>query len=99
MDSILEYWDDSNVEGLPNPLDSSSYNQALYEVIDEFKAIKGLRLRDFTKTLENMKLSTNSGAPYFTRKRNVAQKVLAESKGLINQRLFSGKDYKAAVIG
>lgn len=99
MESILEYWTDSDMEVDASILRDRDYDKACDAVLEEFSAIRGLRLQRLAKTLAEMKQSTNSGAPYFTRKRNVAQKVLAESNALIGEQLFFGKDYKAAVIG
>lgn len=43
---------------------------------DEFKQIKGLRLRSEEQVVKNMILSTNSGSPFFTKRRLVVDKSL-----------------------
>lgn len=46
-------------------------DRALSAVLAEWRNFRGLRLRDQRRTLEIMKKSTNSGNPYFTKRRNV----------------------------
>nr|QIJ70097.1 RNA-dependent RNA polymerase [Rabbit picobirnavirus 1] len=45
--------------------------EAVDLVCREFAGMRGLRLRSQTKTIDIMKKSTNSGSPFFTRRRNV----------------------------
>lgn len=49
---------------------------ALKALRDEWDPLCGLRLKSQTKTVEDMKLSTNSGSPYFTKRRNVVAKTI-----------------------
>lgn len=50
--------------------------RAIKAVLSEFKPIKGLRIRGQQKTVDKMKKSTNSGSPYFTKRRYVVGKTL-----------------------
>nr|UAW00725.1 MAG: RNA-dependent RNA polymerase [Porcine picobirnavirus] len=50
--------------------------RALKAVVSEFKGLKGLSLRSQYKTLANMKISTNSGSPFFTKRKNVILETL-----------------------
>nr|QXV86689.1 MAG: RNA-dependent RNA-polymerase [Picobirnavirus sp.] len=57
-------------------LDSTAIDErALKAVISEWSPARGLRLRGQKKTIELMKKSTNSGAPFFTKRRNVVDKT------------------------
>lgn len=61
---------DAYYEGIRLP--SVPINQrAIKAVIHEFTQAKGLHPRSTLSTVDHMKLSTNSGSPYFTKKRNV----------------------------
>jgi len=51
-------------------------DSALKAVISEFKGTKGLRVRDQKRTTDLMKKSTNSGSPYFTKRRTVVGKTI-----------------------
>lgn len=50
-------------------------NEAIEATVDFFSKAGGIRLRSKSKVLQNMRLSTNSGSPYFTKRRNVAGRV------------------------
>lgn len=66
---------DSYYDGILLPstdLDTS----ALKAVISEFSKVRGLRLRSQDRTVELMKKSTNSGSPFFTKRRLVLQKTV-----------------------
>jgi hypothetical protein len=65
MDDIRHYYDDILLSS--KPID----NAAVSAVVDEFSKVRGLRVRSVDKTWEKMKKSTSSGAPWFTKKRNV----------------------------
>lgn len=54
------------------PVNSS----AVKAVVSEFSGIRGLKLRAADKTVQRMKLSTNSGSPWFTKRRGVVQDTL-----------------------
>jgi hypothetical protein len=64
---------DSYYDGilLPSTKISPAATQA---VVNEFARLGGLEIRGQKHTLMNMKLSTNSGSPYFTKRRNVIPK-------------------------
>lgn len=49
---------------------------AIDDVVHEWIRLGGLRCRSQTKTVELMKKSTNSGSPYFTKRRNVVDKTI-----------------------
>lgn len=58
-------------------LDSKPISQAAVEACAEwFKPLRGLRLRDQRRTVDVMKKSTNSGSPYFTKRRTVTDKTI-----------------------
>jgi hypothetical protein len=50
--------------------------RAIKAVLSEFKQIKGLQLRSEQRTVDLMKKSTNSGNPFFTKRRNVVKKTV-----------------------
>nr|UDL14589.1 MAG: putative RNA-dependent RNA polymerase [Picobirnavirus sp.] len=64
-DDIDHYYEDILLP--QTPIDESAVNQ----VIREFSKLGSLRLRSQKETVEKMKKSTNSGSPYFTKRRNV----------------------------
>nr|AIY31287.1 putative RNA-dependent RNA polymerase [Dromedary picobirnavirus] len=70
MEDIDHYYDDILLSSTPVS------DKALKAVLAEFKAIKGLRVRGQQRTCDLMKKSTNSGSPYFTKRRNVVKKTL-----------------------
>jgi hypothetical protein len=51
-------------------------DSAVKAVIAEFSRVRGLQLRSQDKTVAKMKLSTNSGSPYFTKRRRVVDKTI-----------------------
>lgn len=62
----------TGVEKAGEPLSDSAIKAAL----SEWKMAKGLRLRSQSDTVRNMKKSTNSGSPYFIKRRNALDKTL-----------------------
>lgn len=70
LDDIRHYYDDILLPS--KPID----DEAISLVIKEFSSIRGLRVRSKGRTLEKMKKSTSSGAPWFTKKRNVVDDIL-----------------------
>lgn len=50
-------------------------DKAIKAVTAEFSGIKGLRVRSQQRTIDLMKKSTNSGSPYFTKRRAVVPKT------------------------
>nr|UAW00828.1 MAG: RNA-dependent RNA polymerase [Porcine picobirnavirus] len=70
MKDIDHYYDDIL------PSSEPIADAAIKAVIGEFAPIKGLRVRSQQRTTDLMKKSTNSGSPYFTKRRNVVSKTL-----------------------
>lgn len=70
LEDIDHYYDDILLSSKPVS------GSALNAVVTEFKQIKGLRVRDQNRTTDLMKKSTNSGSPYFTKRKLVVQKTL-----------------------
>ncbi|AVX29469.1 RNA-dependent RNA polymerase [Marmot picobirnavirus] len=52
-----------------NPIDPS----AIKAVISEFNVVRGIGIRTTSETIKFMKKSSNSGTPYFTKRRNVLE--------------------------
>nr|UAW00773.1 MAG: RNA-dependent RNA polymerase [Porcine picobirnavirus] len=69
FEDIDHYYDDILLSSTPVS------DSAVKAVLSEFKAVKGLRVRSQNKTLEIMKKSTNSGSPYFTKRKAVVNKT------------------------
>nr|UDL14592.1 MAG: putative RNA-dependent RNA polymerase [Picobirnavirus sp.] len=81
LDDIRHYYDDIL-------LSSKAIDQrAIDAAIDEFSRLRGLRLRSPEKTMDNMKKSTSSGAPYQTKRRNVIQETLRSKAWIGRARL------------
>lgn len=70
MDDIWSYY--SDVERVGEPL----LNESISRTLKEWSRISGLRMRSQKSTLDNMKKSTNSGSPYFTKRKSVVSKTL-----------------------
>jgi len=67
---VAHYYEDILLSSTPiNP-------EAIQAVQDEFSKLRGLRVRSQRNTVELMKKSTNSGSPYFTKRRNVVQDTI-----------------------
>lgn len=93
---------DSYYDGilLPSrPLDRSS----IQAVIKELSSIRGLEVRQPRTTLLKMKTSTNSGSPYFAKKRTVIDQTVPfklQMKGdALWQHLRGGSFSSAAILG
>lgn len=50
--------------------------EAIDKVKDRLRMLRGMRLRGISATVDKMKKSTNSGTPYFTKRRNVIQDTI-----------------------
>lgn len=74
-------------------------DRAIAATINKFSKIRGLRIRDQQRTVELMKKSTNSGLPYFTRRKRVIDKTLPVRIEGEYQYLPTGKWKMAAVLG
>nr|UAW00809.1 MAG: RNA-dependent RNA polymerase [Porcine picobirnavirus] len=70
LDDIDHYYDDILLSSTPVS------DTAIKAVLSEFKPIAGLRVRCQQRTADKMKSSTNSGSPYFTKRRGVKGKTL-----------------------
>jgi hypothetical protein len=99
MEDIDHYYDDILLPSTPVS------DKALKAVLSEFKQVRGLHPRSQQKTVDIMKKSTNSGAPYFTKRRAVVAKTvpcevfnrnLKPSMALDN---YNSIWYAAAVLG
>lgn len=97
MSDIDSYYDSISLESKPIP----------DEAIEAFKSewlplIGGLRLRSSNRTLDVMKKSTNSGSPYFTKRRDVVDKTIPYhiEDGYSNypHQILRGKEYGAPAI-
>lgn len=69
LEDIDHYYDDILLSSEPIS------EKALKAVLSEFKGLKGLRVRSQRRTIDMMKKSTNSGSPYFTKRRDVVDKT------------------------
>nr|QXV86715.1 MAG: RNA-dependent RNA-polymerase [Picobirnavirus sp.] len=91
--SVMKPWSErvSDVESYYEDilLSSTPINyQAQLKVVEEWAKFKGLRLRSKKRTIELMKKSTNSGVPYFTKRRNVIPETeRSRLKFMHNQQL------------
>lgn len=70
MQSIRDYYEDILLSS--EPIDDG----AVLAVINEWNRARGFQLRNQAATIDRMRLSTNSGLPYFT-KRRVARSLTA----------------------
>lgn len=70
LPALDAYYDDVTLESVPLE------KQAVDRTCDEWSRMRGLRPRTEESTLQSMKLSTNSGAPYFTKRRLVLDKLV-----------------------
>lgn len=77
--------------------------RAILAVIAEWKSAKPIRVRNQRDTVNLMKKSTNSGSPYFTKRRNVVDDTLPciayPYKGTVHQRLNGVNWDGCAVLG
>jgi hypothetical protein len=96
MDDVSSYYDLISKD--QTPLDE----RALYRTINEWRQVAGLRLRSQSRVVDLMKKSTNSGSPYFTKRRTVVSKsyptdVIKQGSG--NYFLTKSKTHAAAILG
>nr|UAW00781.1 MAG: RNA-dependent RNA polymerase [Porcine picobirnavirus] len=90
MEDIDHYYDDILLSSTPVS------DTALKAVVSEFSSVKGLRVRNQQKTVDNMKKSTNSGSPYFTKRRDVIGKTIPVELRLYNKR-NADRDYPEVI--
>lgn len=93
---------DSYYESILKPA-TPIQERAIKAALAEWKPAKGLLVRSEQKTLEYMKKSTNSGSPYFTKRRNVVDRTVPcainHNKGLVLQQLPEGTWNACAILG
>lgn len=70
LEDIAHYYEDIQLSS--TPID----NEAVAATVNEFAAASGLRLRNLQNTVAKMKKSTNSGLPYFVKRRTVVEKTM-----------------------
>lgn len=98
MDDIEAYY--SSVLKENSPISS----RAIKATLSEWDRAKGLRVRSQSATNKLMKKSTNSGSPYFTKRRLVTDKTLPilgihRQDDWVNQYLTDGtRAYRAAAV-
>nr|QUS52695.1 RNA-dependent RNA polymerase [Mute swan feces associated picobirnavirus 2] len=99
MDDIDAYYD-----GVLLPSKPLS-DEAVAAFMREWSRLGGLRVRSQAHTLEVMRKSTNSGSPYFTKRRHVVNKTVPCNvycdleRGIVTQELPGGDYTAAAVLG
>nr|UDL14536.1 MAG: putative RNA-dependent RNA polymerase [Picobirnavirus sp.] len=100
MADIESYWHDISLHAVP--LDS----RAEEAVRREWIHCSGMNLRSQKRTVENMKLSTNSGSPFYTKRRSVVGDTIPcntyaaiDDVDTIIQKLPSGTYKACAVLG
>jgi hypothetical protein len=93
MPDIDSYYDSISLESVP-------ISQAAVEAtINWFSPLRGLRVREQARTLDLMKKSTNSGSPYFTKRRAVVDKTYPSTVYSNTQILHSHEWGSAAILG
>nr|QHN70723.1 RNA-dependent RNA polymerase [Mongoose picobirnavirus] len=89
---------DSYYDGIHQPV-ARINDTALQAVVSEFSPIRGLHLRSQQRTVDLMKKSTNSGSPYFTKRRRVVEKTVpCRSNGQLQFLDGGEKTYDVAAI-
>jgi hypothetical protein len=66
----------------------SASDRAIRSALHEWKGVYPLRMRGAERTVQDMKMSTNSGTPYFTKRRRVVDKTLP-----LSDIIFENGDY------
>nr|UDL14540.1 MAG: putative RNA-dependent RNA polymerase [Picobirnavirus sp.] len=79
LEGILDYY--NCVRKVAEPLN----DEAIRSTIKYFHRLKGTHPRGWEQTLANMKLSTNSGSPYFSKRRLVVDK-----SGITSPQFYTG---------
>lgn len=70
IDDVKDYFEGIHLPSKP------ILHSAVAAVVGEWKVAAGLNIRSQRRTMSNMKLSTNSGSPYFTKRNKVLTKTL-----------------------
>lgn len=95
LDSVEAYF--TGVEGDPAPIPQ----EAIDQTIDFFGKIKGIRLKSKPNVAKDMRLSTNSGNPWFTKRRRVIEECLKSTISVEDGVVWmnvDGKRYQCAAI-
>lgn len=95
MDDIDSYYDSILLESKPIS------SEAISACCEWFKPLRGLRLRDQRRTIDVMKKSTNSGSPYFTKRRTVVSKTEPCYNTIDGEEIIQNlnhTDWKAAAV-
>lgn len=95
MKDIDHYYDDIHLPS--EPVD----DRAISALKSEWRLDNPLQVREMSKTVKLMKKSTNSGLPYFTKRRNVVDKTLpcdVRDNPNIPIQLLQGKAWKMSAI-
>lgn len=96
LDTIEAYF--TGVEGNHDPIPQ----EAIDATIRFFGGAKGIRLRSKAATAADMRLSTNSGNPWFTKRRRVIEEAIRSSISLDADGVvwmnIDGKRYQACAI-
>nr|UAW00832.1 MAG: RNA-dependent RNA polymerase [Porcine picobirnavirus] len=97
IEDIDHYYEDILLSSTPVS------DSAVKAVVSEFSRVKGLRVRQQQKTVDLMKKSTNSGSPYFTKRRDVVEKTLPAEVFMLHEDAIQYIDNKTwhacAVLG
>jgi hypothetical protein len=96
LDDISSYYDLISKDQEPIS------EEAIYQTLQEWKQIAGLRIRSQDRVVDLMKKSTNSGSPYFTKRRQVVKESVNTnviSEGESAYRLTKSGYLAAAVLG
>lgn len=96
LESIESYF--TGVEGSHDPIPQ----EAIDATIKFFGGAKGIRLKSKAATAADMRLSTNSGNPWFTKRRRVIEESIKSSISLDSDGVvwmnIDGKRYQACAI-
>ena len=97
LGSIEDYF--TSVENAGEPISQ----EAIAATISFFGKAKGIRLRSKDKTINQMRLSTNSGSPYFGKRRRFKEDTLNAQLVIENDvayGIYKGKKYRiCSVLG
>lgn len=69
------------------------HERAIKATINEWGKASTIRLRSQIETLSNMRKSTNSGSPYFTKKRNVANETVPCTVSIVGSDVYQHMPY------
>jgi len=93
IESIEAYYKDYGGQSLNE--------EAIRDTINFFREAKGIRLRSLANTANKMRLSTNSGNPWFAKRRRFIQDAIDSSVRFEGNQMYAlvhGKEYRLAAI-